>query len=185
MHPPSRGDRSARAGLALKWDRSWIEGDYKNVLRLVAQPDGMKRVAPVHDGPARLALVGIYAEKSAGRLFSPQGNAPDDKPSKLWVEMHCAFDDGFENVFVKEVVVDSATDDADRSVLGDKAKVDRPRLRDNFRIDLKAPDRGSLKVQDLRGRLVLYVPAQTLEFKYTGGSRKSVKTSRAPVAPTG
>ncbi len=37
------------------------------------------------------------------------------------------------------------------------------------------PDRGSLKVQDLRGRLVLYLPMETLEFKYTGGSRKSTK----------
>ena len=160
-----------RAGLALKTPGRWSDAGH---FSLVARPEGMKRIPPVHSGPARLALFGIYAERNAARRFEPDASEPDTTPRKLWLELHCLFEKGLDGVVLGSVELDTVTDDADQSLV-DKRTV-AAGDDGEARVDLKAGGPGSLMIRELRGRAIVLIPRKVAELKLTPRARNRAKT---------
>jgi hypothetical protein len=159
-----------RAGLALQGPGRWEEGG----LRLVARPDGMKRVAPVHSGPVRLALLGIYAERNAAWRFEPDASEADGAPRKLWAELGHHIEKGLDEVILHSVELDAAVDDADQSLIERRTFPAEP--DEAVRIELKAGAAVSLKVREMRGRAVFMVPREITELKFAPGGKNVSKS---------
>lgn len=166
-----------RAGLILVGEpgKKREDGSAESSLRLDRMPEEMKRVPPVLSGPAHVSLLGVFAQRSASRLFSPEGSAADDTPRQLWVEMRVTVESGLESVLLKELRIDNAKDDADKSLAGSKSVATSPGLNRTLRVELEPAGSGALMIPALSGRAVFLVPEEITEVRFTAASRNATK----------
>lgn len=144
-------------------------------LRLDRMAEEMKRMAPVVSGPVRISLLGVYAQRNASRLFSPEASATDDTPRQLWIEMRVLVEHGLENVVLKELRVESAPDDSDKNLAGAKSVAADAAVGRNVRIELEPAGSSALMIRSLSGRAVFLVPEETGELRFTAASRNVTK----------
>ena len=170
-------DVALRAGLALQVSQGRFSARQASmVVGLVERDKEMRHVSAVNVGPLRLAVLGVYASRSAARRFSPLASKPDDTPQKLWLEMRAMMEPRFDGAHLMAAHLEFAQDDASRSLVGKTTKFDGLAFNDTFRLELKPAGRGSLKIAELRGKLDVVLPTKIVELKYGPGSRKSTKT---------
>jgi len=151
------------------------EDDAAGSLRLERMPEEMKRLPPVVSGPVRISVVGVYAQRNASRLFSPEASEADDKPRHLWIGMRVLVEGGLDGVVVRELRIEHAPDDSDRNLAGATSTAKGPALGENLRIDLEAAASSALLVRALSGSAVFLVPEETTVLKFTQASRNLTK----------
>jgi hypothetical protein len=144
-------------------------------LKLERMPEDMKRIPPVLSGPVRISLLGVYAQRSASRLFSPEASKPDDTPRQLWIEMRVLVEHGLGGAVLKEIRVESAPDDSDRNLAGSKSVAEGAAPGRTARIELEAAGSSALMIRNLNGRATFLVPQETAELRFTAASRNVTK----------
>jgi hypothetical protein len=147
----------------------------RSTLRLERMPEEMKRLPAVVSGPARISLLGVFAQRSASRLFSPEASEADDTPRQLWVEMRVLVEHGLESVVLKELRIESAPDDSDKNLAGKKSVASEAGLGKNVRIELEPAGTSALSIRALSGRAVFLVPEEIVELRFTAASKNATK----------
>ncbi|MHC4338889.1 MAG: hypothetical protein ACYSX0_01565 [Planctomycetota bacterium] len=156
-----------RSGMVL-----WGMPQARGGLRLSERPEGMRWVPPVHKGPVRIALLGIYSSRNASRRFTPGTAKGSTATDSLWIELNCLVEEGLGGVHLTKFELERAMDESERSLLGTTSTLGNLRVNRTLRFDLKAKS-SSLKLVELRGRATLHVPAEVTELRFSRGARRA------------